>query len=259
MSQIIPTAEPFFFPGDPGKPACLLIHGFTGTPKEMRELGEFLNRRGFTCLGVRLTGHATAPEDMIRSRYTDWIASVEDGYHFLRGVSDRIFFCGLSMGGVLALLTSTRLATTGVIAMSAPFQLPFNYPVWLLRLLSAFKRYAPKGSAAPGSGWFDQAAYRDHVSYSQNPIRSAAELQKLLANMRATLPDAQAPVLLIHSKDDDYVPADNLEKIRAALVNAAKTETLLVSGSGHVVTRDAARRQVFEAALQFIQRVEENA
>ena len=97
MSQIIPTAEPFLLPGDSSKPACLLIHGFTGTPKEMRWMGEFLNRQGYTCLAVRLTGHATDPEDMIRSRWTDWAASVEDGYALLRGLTDNIFLIGLSM------------------------------------------------------------------------------------------------------------------------------------------------------------------
>ena len=104
MPQIIPTTEPFFFQGDPSKPACLLTHGFTGTPKEMRWMGEYLNAQGYTCLGVRLAGHATDPEDMIRSQYTDWMNSVEDGYHLLRGLSDDIIFVGLSMGSVLSLL-----------------------------------------------------------------------------------------------------------------------------------------------------------
>ena len=140
MSQIIQTAEPFFFLGDSTKPACLLVHGFTGAPKEMRLLGELLNQHGYTCLGVRLTGHATTPEDMVRSRYTDWMASVEDGYHLLRGVSDRIFIIGLSMGGVLSLLMSSRLKVEGVAALSAPFSLPRDYPIWLLNFISVFKK-----------------------------------------------------------------------------------------------------------------------
>src|ERR671918_2213655 len=109
MSQIISTAEPFFFLGDSSKPACLLIHGFTGTPKEMRWMGEYLNQQDYTCLGVRLAGHATHSEDMIRSRWTDWVASVEDGYHVLCGLTDDIFLIGLSMGGALSLLMSTQL------------------------------------------------------------------------------------------------------------------------------------------------------
>ena len=96
MSQIIPTAEPFLLMGETSKPACLLIHGFTSSPKEMRWMGEFLNGHGYTCLGVRLTGHATEPEDMIRSNWTDWTASVEDGYQLLRCLSDRKYRNGRS-------------------------------------------------------------------------------------------------------------------------------------------------------------------
>jgi carboxylesterase len=67
MPQIIPTAEPFFFPGNGQNTriGCLVTHGFTGAPKEMRWLGESLNRQGYTVCGIRLTGHATRPEDMI--------------------------------------------------------------------------------------------------------------------------------------------------------------------------------------------------
>ena len=120
MSQIIPTTEPFFLQGDSSKPACLLIHGFTGTPKEMRWMGEYLNQHGYTCLGVRLAGHATQPEDMVRSRWADWTASVEDGYNLLSGLTDDIFLVGLSMGGILSLLMSTRLAprVKGVVAVT---------------------------------------------------------------------------------------------------------------------------------------------
>jgi carboxylesterase len=77
--MIIPTAEPFFFQGN--KIGCLLIHGFTGAPKEMRWLGEYLANQGYTVLGVRLAGHATRPEDMRRMNWEDWAVSVEDGYY----------------------------------------------------------------------------------------------------------------------------------------------------------------------------------
>lgn len=256
MSQIIETAEPFFFIGDSAKPACLLVHGFTASPKEMRLLGEYLHQQGYTCLGIRLTGHATTPEAMIRSRYTDWMASVEDGYHILRGVSNNIFLVGLSMGGVLSLLMSTRLPVKGVVALSAPSRLERDYPTWFLRLASKAKKFSPKGKGKPGSGWFDPNAYREHVSYPQNPVRSVAELKELILEMRAALPNVTVPVLLMHSKDDTYVLPENMEKIYAGLVNARDKTKLSISGSGHVVTRDAARRQVFESVLNFIQRIE---
>jgi carboxylesterase len=236
-----------------------LIHGFTGAPKEMRWMGEYLQQRGYTCLGVRLAGHATDPKDMVRSRWTDWTASVEDGYHLLCGVTDEIFLVGLSMGGVLSLLMSTRLDVKGVVAMSTPAQLPGdrNYPAWFLQLISLFVRYKPKTSVdkVPGSGWFDKTAWQEHVSYPQNPVRSAAELKKLILAMRAALPKVHVPVLLMHSKDETYVLPDSLEQIYAGLTNVSDKTKLYLTGSGHVLTRDASREQVFQSAAEFIQRV----
>lgn len=255
MSQIIETAEPFFFLGDSAKPACLLVHGFTGVPKEMRLLGEYLHQQGFTCLGIRLTGHATTPEDMIRSRYTDWMASVEDGYHLLRGASENIFLVGLSMGGVLSLLMSTTLKVMGVASMSAPYQLRDDPRLPYLKLISKFMPYAPKSKDPPGSGWFDKEEQQKHVAYPQNPVRSIGELNTLLGVMRAALPKVDVPVLLIHSRDDRYVLPENMEHIYAGLVNASDKTKLYITGSGHVVPRDAARHQVFESVVEFIERV----
>ena len=257
MSQIIPTAEPFFFLGEASKPACLLIHGFTGTPKEMRWMGEFLNGRGYTCLGIRLAGHATHPEDMIRSRWTDWVASVEDGHQLLRGLTDNIFLIGLSMGGILALLTSTRFTprVKGVVAMSTPSRLPTDYPIWFIKLVSKAIHYRPKFNQPPGTSWFDKKAYKDHVAYPKNPVRSSAELKKLILAMRAALPKVSVPVLLMHSKDERYILPDNVEDIHAGLVNASDKTKLYVTGSGHVLPEDASREQVFQSALEFIQRV----
>jgi carboxylesterase len=254
MSQIITTAEPFLFPGS--KTGCLLIHGFTGAPKEMRWMGEYLAGQGYSVLGVRLTGHATRPEDMIRSRWTDWIASVEDGYQLLCGLADHIYLIGLSMGGLLALLMSTRLQARGVVAISTPYQLANDWRLNYLEFISMFQAYLPKAKGQPGSGWVDQEARQEHISYPQNPVRSIAELRKLTAQMRASLPDVHVPVLLIHSREDKYVPPENMEHIYTALINARDKTKLYVSNSGHVVTRDAARFQAFQTTAEFVRRVE---
>lgn len=218
-------------------------------------MGEYLHGHGYTCLGVRLAGHATHPEDMIRSRWTDWAASVEEGYQLLRGLTDKIFLVGLSMGGNLSLLMSTRLDVKGVVALSTPARLPTDYPVWLIELMSLFLKFRPKTNEPPGSGWFDKTVYQDHIAYPQNPVRSAAELKKLILAMRAALPRVTVPVLLMHSKDERYVLPENVEVIYSGLVNATDKTRVYVTGSGHVLPRDAARERVFQSALEFIQRV----
>jgi carboxylesterase len=254
MTQTIPTAEPFFFPGngENARIGCLVTHGFTGAPKEMRWLGEFLNKQGYTVCGIRLTGHASRPEDMVRSRWRDWMLSVEDGYNLLRSCTEQVFLLGLSMGGILSLTSAAILDVQGVVAMSTPFDLPNQHlPIWVFRAFSRIKPYMAKGKD-PDSGWFDKNAAAQHVSYPMNPVRSAVELKLLIGQMHSLLPKITVPVLLIHSRDDDYVIKDSMEQIYRHLGTSDK-QMLWVEGGGHVVTEEPTRDTVFNAAANFIQ------
>jgi carboxylesterase len=254
--MIIPTAEPFFFPGNrlgvpPGKPpGCLLVHGFTGSPKEMRWMGAYLAGQGCTVLGVRLAGHATRPEDMLHCQWRDWAGSVEDGYHLLRGVTDQVFIMGLSMGGVLALLFAAQHPVSGVVAMSTPYALPPNPRLQMIRWIHWIQPRVEKGPP----NWHNPAAGLDHVDYPYYPTLAIAELNDLLAEMRAALPAVKVPVLLAHSRQDTGVAPENMERIYASLGSADK-QMLWVEDSGHVITREPERQRVFEAAHQFIQRL----
>ena len=88
-------------------------------------MGEYLSKKGFTVLGVRLAGHATYPEDMRRSSWRDWIASVEDGITLLRGVCPQtVYTIGLSMGGALSLIAASRYPIDGAVAISTPYDMP---------------------------------------------------------------------------------------------------------------------------------------
>ena len=253
MNQIIPTAEPFYFPGS--KTGILLVHGFTGTPKEMRKLGEYLHQEHqFSVLGIRLAGHATHPEDMIRSSYTDWLASVEDGYDLLSGAADSIFIMGLSMGGVLSLTTAARLPVKGVVAMSTPYKLPDDPRLRHIEWLSKLAPFMPKSTEEPGASWFDKQAYKNQVSYPQNPLHAIGELNKLLSEMRASLTQIRVPVLLIHSRDDNYVVKDSMQRIFDNLTTQEK-QMLWIEGSGHVITADAQRQTVFNAAADFVHKI----
>ncbi len=249
--MIIPTAEPFFFPGN--KKGCLLIHGFTGAPKEMRWMGEYLAEQGFSVLGIRLPGHATHPREMIRTRYVDWMHSVEDGFHLLRGASEKIVVIGLSMGGALALLSASRLEVSGVFTMSAPYALD-NPRIKLVKWLAPFFPYLPKTKGEPGATWFDKDAWQKHVSYPRNPSRSIVELTKLLAEMRAALPKIDVPVQLVHSLNDSYISPQNMERIYADLRTTDKNMRW-VRESGHVIPREPAKAEVFPLAAEFVRRV----
>jgi carboxylesterase len=247
--MIIPTAEPFYFPGN--RVGCLLVHGFTGAPKEMRWMGEDLNSRGYTVLGVRLAGHATQIEDMMRMHWQDWLASVEDGYCLLQSCVDQVFMVGLSMGGILSLLFSSQHPVTGIVTMSTPYDLPSDPRLSLLKFLSGLVPTVKKGPP----DWRDLDASKDHVEYASIPTRGVIQLRALLVEMRSALPLVHAPVLVIHSKRDGSVPAHNAEQIFAALGSTDK-QLFWVENSGHNIPREPDRLLVFTKVDEFIRRIQ---
>jgi carboxylesterase len=191
---------------------------------------------------------------MIRSRWQDWVASVEDGYHILNRVTDNVFVMGLSMGGNLALLFASRKPVAGVVAISTPYALPpdprLPFIDWLYRLF-------PSVSKDP-SDWHNTEAAQDHVDYPFYPTRSIIELRDLLVEMRAALPKINVPVLLVHSHQDGSVNPENMLAIYNHLCILDK-HMLWVEDSGHVIPREPERERVFEAVDEFICRVSDSS
>jgi len=247
--MIIPTAEPFFFPGN--RIGCLLIHGYTGAPKEMRWMGEYLGNLGYTVFGVRLAGHATQPQDMLRTNWQDWVTSVEDGYNLLKGWVDQVFVIGLSMGGILSLLFASQHPVSGVVAMSTPYALPDDPRLPFIRIISLFIPWVKQGS----SDWHNPEAAKDHISYPYFPTKAVIQLRDLLSEMRSALPLVQVPVLLIHSRQDTGVVPRNAEQIHSLLGSQDK-QLYWVENSGHVIPREPDRDLAFKTTHEFIERVQ---
>jgi alpha-beta hydrolase superfamily lysophospholipase len=90
-----------FIPG--GRLGVLLIHGLGGTPIELRFVAQALARAGHTVYCCQLAGHCGTPEELRRSTWREWYASVEAAHDMLRERCDIIVAGGLSMGGILAI------------------------------------------------------------------------------------------------------------------------------------------------------------
>src|SRR2546428_5976498 len=93
-------ADPFAL-GD-GPDACLLLHGLTGSPAEVRPVGEALAAAGFRAFGPLLPGHGTRPDDLDVITRAEMIEAARNAFLSLKG-SRRVYLCGLSMGALLAI------------------------------------------------------------------------------------------------------------------------------------------------------------
>ncbi|WNG63135.1 alpha/beta fold hydrolase [Archangium gephyra] len=118
-----------------GEDACLLLHGFTGSPWEVRPLGEALAARGLYVRAPQLPGHGSTPEALLSVSHRDWEQAAAQALLSLRGYR-RIFVAGLSMGALLALrLAADFPEQVHGLALVAP-ALRFKGPLmWLLKRL----------------------------------------------------------------------------------------------------------------------------
>lgn len=83
--------------------AALLIHGFPGTPAEMRPLGAVLHDAGWTVHGVMLPGLGADIETLDTRTSQDWSDTVRQAAEELGRRHTTVLLVGYSMGGALAL------------------------------------------------------------------------------------------------------------------------------------------------------------
>lgn len=245
--RVMPGAEPFYFKGTAA--GCLLLHGFTATPQELRGLGEHLAACGYTVHAPRLPHHGTQPADLTRSRWWDWQLAAQDALLLLRAHCTHVAVIGLSLGGMLALQLAAEQSVAAVIALSTPYTIPADWRVALLRQISHVHPYMKKTSAT--ASWVDPQALQRRVQYGVRPLRAMAEVVDYLRVLPELLPAVTAPALLIHSNADRAVTPADMQRICDRLGSRHK-EMLLLARGDHVITEDVERAQVFAAVEKFL-------
>lgn len=241
-NQELKNPTPFEFEG--GKKAVLLLHGFTGTPSELRPMGKYLSEKGYTVKAPLLAGHGTTPEDMMRTGLKDWVKSAEDAYFDLKRKHEDVYVGGLSMGGSLALHLAARLPVKGVISMCAPILL-HDRRAWFARWIAPFVKFN-----------HHKTPYPEHIEpymagYTKTPVRCVPELLRLIRMVRNELPTIKVPSLIMQAEQDFTVRPESAEYIYK-YIGSRQKQLKWYPNSGHILTVDHDRDQVFADAEQFL-------
>lgn len=257
--RLLEGAEPFYFPGN--AIGCLVVHGFTAVPQEVRWLGQHLHRQGYTVYGPRLAGHGTSTRDMARTTWREWYADVLAGYALLRTGCSKVFVLGLSMGGDLVLMLAAREPVDGVIAMSALNRLTLGWLWPLLWVYGSIGGTLSKHLPPPEQYPLMQAVLAEQrvrgekpigrICYHRRPARSILQLSALLGQMREGLPLITAPALLINSLTDDLAPYEHMQR-NFDRIGSRDKQMIVLEDSDHVITQDRERETVFGAAAEFV-------
>ncbi len=257
----VADSEPFSLgpTADSGR-GVLLVHGFTGSPFEMRFLGEDLARRGFTVEGVRLAGHGGSTRDLARATWRDWYRTADDALDRLRARvgGTRVAVAGLSMGGLLTLELARRRPDdlVAISVMSAPLWLPPHAVAFAGRMTSLPLLRSMALPKLAGSDIRDpEMKRRNNIAQGRAgmPGRALQSLVELGVYLRDKLGEVRTPTLLIHSERDHTVPFACMDAI-AHRLGTRDYAKLVLHDSFHVVTLDIERERVFSAVADWFNR-----
>jgi carboxylesterase len=242
----------FFFPG--AGLSALLIHGLTGTPYEMRWLGERMAAAGFRVRGVRLAGHAGAPEELATATYDNWYESVVLGFEELRQYGDPNIVVGLSAGAVLAarLAMDQREAVAGIAMLAPAFYLPRSTMLALRMVQKLGKLAKTLYLYSPGdSDIHDAQARRIHPTAHLFPISGPINLLDMSKIVRRRLRRITQPALLMHSRLDHTCPMERNVNFVLKHLGSAEKRCVILEESYHVITVDSEKEQVAAEVLSF--------
>jgi carboxylesterase len=123
-----------------GPGGVLLIHGFPGTPAEVRGIGEALADSGWHARGPLLPGFGPDIVNLAQKQRKDWLEAVGTEWEALLADHDPCVLIGFSMGGALALHLAQHIPPGRLVLISPFWRLPGLLP----RLVPVLKMVLPE-------------------------------------------------------------------------------------------------------------------
>ena len=245
----ITTPKPFFFQA--GKRAVLLLHGFTGNSSDVRMLGRFLEKNGYTSLAPHYKGHGVPPEELLETGPQDWWKDVIRAYDRLKAEGyDEIAVAGLSLGGIFSLKLGYTVPVKGIVTMCSPMTMRTTDLMFegVLKYARDYKRYEGKSA---------QQIEEEVEAIRQRPMQTLGELREFVYNVREKVDHIYAPLLVTQGKKDTVIDINSANYIYEQAESIDK-DIKWYEYSGHVITLDSEKEQLHADILNFLESLDWN-
>jgi carboxylesterase len=222
--------------------SVLLVHGFTATPWEVRELGDFLAAKGYNVYGTLLEGHGTNITDLKKTKWEDWYDDVKNADEALSYISSKVFVVGVSTGGSLGImLEEDSYKADGIVCLACPIYMT-QKNLWLVPTIKYFYWYQKRNISDE-----DKLHY-----YEYRPLASVQQLTQLIKSSIQKMNNMDKPILIVQNKDDKTVDPRSADFIYNNIHSSDK-KLIYLEGDYHVLTKGENRDEVFAMVNTFIE------
>ncbi|MBP2078067.1 alpha/beta hydrolase [Oceanobacillus polygoni] len=240
----IKLPQPFTF--EAGPRAVLLLHGFTGHTADVRMLGRFLEKKGYTSHAPIYRGHGLPPEELIKSNPDEWWEDVNQALQHLKDLGyEEIAVAGLSLGGVLGLKLAYSTSIKAMIPMCAPMFFDNE-----TQLSQGFKAFSKEFKQLEGK---DEATIeREVASLVENSKEVFEGLAKTITEVKNNIDTIYTPTFVVQARQDKMINTDSATYIYENVESDVK-ELAWYEESAHVITLDKEKEQLHEDIYQFLE------
>ncbi|WP_060678539.1 alpha/beta hydrolase [Virgibacillus halodenitrificans] len=240
----VKAPQPFTF--EAGPRAVLLLHGFTGHSADVRMLGRYLEKKGYTSHAPIYRGHGLPPEKLIEAKPEEWWEDVQAGFNHLKELGYKeIAVAGLSLGGVLGLKLAYSTQTKAVITMCSPMFFDNE-----TQLTKGFQAFAKEYKELDGKEEDDIKSEVEHLM--DNSEEMFQQLGSLITEVKNDVDTVYTPAMIIQARNDEMINTDSANYIYDHIESEHKT-IKWYEESGHVITMGKEKEQVFEDIYQFLE------
>lgn len=235
-------------------PAILMIHGFGGSPFDVRPLAEILEKRGYAVKAVLLPGHGTRARDLKDIKKEEWLKESFACYRDLKDEYGDVSIVGFSMGGAIGLCIAAENEVDKLVLISPYFKVRkrwFNFgrPEDWARRFSWIIPYVRK----PKMGQInDPNGLRRYVAYMHLPTKAVNELDGVGTLAKEKAKRVTCPTLWAHS-GGDIVADFRLSKQIFKSVPASKKYFIEYQKSNHIILYDYDSQDLSDKIVSFFE------
>lgn len=230
-----------------------LIHGYTSTPDEMREVAEEIHSEfNETVFVTRLMGSGEVPSHIFNLTLYDWYSQVSEEFDILNEKCNKVNLIGFSFGGTLATRLAENKEVNNIYLLSPYIFATYKaYRIFKLETyLDFFANFLWYGKKTKIGQINSKEGLNKHIAYWNMPFLPIKNSKTFFNEVKTDLNKIDSPLLVQQSKNDKTSDIKSSIYIYDNVASINK-ELIVFKKSNHIIPEDYDKEEVINNIMNF--------